>query len=85
MSTTQITIESGIVVPKLGPPRSASPWRAVIASMKDGDSFLLKGEDAKKASGLRSLAKKMGFMTTARSVEGGIRFWKLGPLVDQSA
>jgi NADPH-dependent ferric siderophore reductase len=50
-------------------------WSRLATKMQVGDSILL--ETRSQAMGLRTALKRFGYKATTRTVEGGIRVWKL--------
>ena len=73
----QITIDKNVpLLPRAG----KYPW----ADLGVGDSFLIERETGEPAaashrhcSGLYARAKSLGMKITIRSVEGGIRVWRI--------
>jgi len=66
------------------PPRAIHGiWKDVMRSMEVGDSFFVPEADFPgtgargTASGIFTASKKMGFRMATRSVEGGLRVWRL--------
>ena len=72
-------IDSSIPLPNTR--GTASEDRFPFRSMAIGDSFLLTGQDLRKLNSERTLALryagKCGIKATSRSVEGGIRVWRV--------
>ena len=50
-------------------------WSRLAAEMEIGDSVLL--ETRSQAMGLRTSLKRFGYKAMTRTVEGGLRVWKL--------
>ena len=72
-SNGEFKIETGIPIP---PPQTGGgryPWR----KMKVGDSFLVPGKTQKTWNGVSAAHKMTGFKFTVRTVEGGVRVWRI--------
>lgn len=68
---SEIKIDTDVPIPRR---RNKYPW----AGMKVGDSFLIPGKCIQKVSGLTSAgARCFGGKYTARTVEGGVRIWRI--------
>jgi hypothetical protein len=68
-------LEEGIPIPELNPPTK----QQTLLSMKIGDSFLDKNPKKISARTNWSIsAKAVGVKLTTRSVDGGIRVWRVG-------
>jgi len=69
----QIRIDKKIPLPKRSVRRSK--WGEVLNRMQIGDSILFK--NPYEANSFRSAAKAHGYSVTQRSVDGGIRVWRI--------
>lgn len=72
---TKITIEKGIPIPNDGRGRIPKyPWN----EMEVGDSFFAAGMTTKElGSSLVGARKRTGKNFTSRTVEGGVRVWRI--------
>ena len=73
-----IEIDKGVPLPKKQVPVRAGvamyPWR----EMQVGDSFFVAGTTVEKFSGtLYQARKRLGTKFASRTVEGGIRVWRI--------
>ena len=66
----EFKIEDGIPIPK---PRQQYPW----LKMRVGQSFFVPGGKTKSLGSIDYARKKTGFKFTARTVEGGVRIWRV--------
>lgn len=76
MKAPMTTIEKNIPIPKHARGRRKNGIQPTMRRLQIGDSFLV--EDPKgKGRGLATSAKNVGIKITTRSVEGGIRVWRI--------
>lgn len=76
METDTITVEKGVTLPPVGGAGSKSkyPW----VTMAVGESFLVAGVTIGKFSPqVVNAAKRFKTKYTCRSVDGGVRVWRL--------
>lgn len=74
MKNGKIEIETGVPLPHKGRWRALYPWRDMII----GDSFFVPGKTPKTMTGSAAHARKqLGFKFTLRSVDGGVRVWRI--------
>jgi len=70
----EIKIEKGIPAPKANRgARTLYPWR----EMEVGDSFLIPFATDGKRRGIYSCASRLGIKIATRTVEGGVRIWRI--------
>ncbi|HXU04374.1 MAG TPA: hypothetical protein VN903_25610 [Polyangia bacterium] len=71
-----ITIDKGIPLPpkgKPGRPARTSPF----AKMEIGDSMFFNGADISQSGKWSGAQRRYGIRLTARTVEGGVRVWRI--------
>ena len=68
-----IEIEKGIPVPARGR-KEKYPW----SRLEVEDSFFVAGAKTKRFAAADGARKKYGFKITIRTVDGGIRVWRVG-------
>lgn len=73
---SEFKIDKGVPVPK--PRRPPRKSKYPIAAMKPGDSFLVPGYTFRNVSSMTSYAqKRFGGRYVMRTVDGGVRIWRV--------
>lgn len=67
-----VKIEKGIPIPEGRGRATKWPWRDLAV----GDSFLMRGKTIRSA-GAGEAARRCGIRLLARTVEGGVRVWRV--------
>lgn len=71
-------IEKGIAIPEPGAGRKKGVSKYPFAQMKVGDSFFVAGKKQEKFhSAMACTRRAQGFRFATRTVEGGIRIWRI--------
>lgn len=74
---TEIKIEKGIPLPPR-PRKGGRPVNSVFRQMEIGDSVFMDKPTARAAGGYYGrVARETGWKFTARTVEGGVRVWRI--------
>ena len=72
---SKVKIEDGVGIPdKVGGSPAKNGWRAILRSMSCGQSFVCKEGEV---GAVRNAASAIGCKVSCRSVEGGVRVWKV--------